>query len=144
MSSNRLPLLIRFALLLEPISPSFVSFWLRRKLKSWKNKGLIDARALSLIKKTAAQRNQEQIQSPEQSRKYVRRNKSHFRPISEQACAQQRAPVVRVSGVFFLLQRRSTRRQLLLSLRRRRVRAHPEAVHRNLRLSRSREKHQLL
>jgi hypothetical protein len=29
-------------LLLEPISPRFVSFWLRRRLKNWKNKGLID------------------------------------------------------------------------------------------------------
>jgi hypothetical protein len=41
-ASNHLPLLARFALFFEPISPRFVSFWLRRRLKKWKNRGLID------------------------------------------------------------------------------------------------------
>jgi len=35
-------LLARVILIFEPISPRFVSFLLRRKLKEWKNKGLID------------------------------------------------------------------------------------------------------
>ena len=41
--SRRLPsLLTEFILLFEPISPRFVSFLVGRKLKEWKNKGLID------------------------------------------------------------------------------------------------------
>jgi len=35
-------LLTEFILLFEPISPRFVSFLVGRKLKEWKNKGLID------------------------------------------------------------------------------------------------------
>ena len=42
MSSTLIPLLARFALFFEPISPRFVSFWLRRRLRKWKNRGLID------------------------------------------------------------------------------------------------------
>ena len=42
LSSHRVPLFVRFVLLLEPISPRFISFWLRRRLKDWKNRGLID------------------------------------------------------------------------------------------------------
>jgi hypothetical protein len=41
-ASDYLPLLARFALFFEPISPRFVSFWLRRRLRKWKNRGLID------------------------------------------------------------------------------------------------------
>jgi hypothetical protein len=29
-------------LFFEPISPRFVSFWLRRRLRKWKDRGLID------------------------------------------------------------------------------------------------------
>jgi hypothetical protein len=43
LSSNLLRLFARFALFFEPISPRFVSFWLRRRLKKWKSRGLIDA-----------------------------------------------------------------------------------------------------
>lgn len=35
-------LLVEFILLFEPISPRFVSFLVGRRLKEWKNKGLID------------------------------------------------------------------------------------------------------
>jgi hypothetical protein len=42
LSSILLPLLGRFALFLEPISPRFVSFWLGRRLKDWRSRGLID------------------------------------------------------------------------------------------------------
>ena len=35
-------LLARFILIFEPISPRFVSFLVGRKIKEWKNKGLID------------------------------------------------------------------------------------------------------
>ena len=41
MSSNLLRVFVRFALFFEPISPRFISFWLRRRLKDWKDKGLI-------------------------------------------------------------------------------------------------------
>ena len=33
----------RFVLFFEPISPRFISFWLRRRLKEWKRKGFIDS-----------------------------------------------------------------------------------------------------
>ena len=41
MSSRFYSLLVRFAFVLEPISPRFVSFLLGKKLKEWKNKQLI-------------------------------------------------------------------------------------------------------
>ena len=42
LSTSLSSLLARLVLLFEPISPRFVSFLLRRKLKEWKNEGLID------------------------------------------------------------------------------------------------------
>ena len=42
MSRSFSSLLAKFILLFEPISPRFVSFLVGRKLKEWKNKGLID------------------------------------------------------------------------------------------------------
>jgi len=42
MSSRFFSLLVRFGFIFEPISPRFVSFFLGRKLKEWKNKRLID------------------------------------------------------------------------------------------------------
>jgi len=42
MSSRFFSFLVRFAFIFEPISPRFVSFFLRRKLKEWKNRRLID------------------------------------------------------------------------------------------------------
>jgi hypothetical protein len=42
LSTSFSSLLVRFVLFFEPISPRFVSFLVRRKLKEWKNKGLID------------------------------------------------------------------------------------------------------
>ena len=41
MSSRLFSLLVRFGFIFEPISPRFVSFFLGRKLKEWKNKQLI-------------------------------------------------------------------------------------------------------
>ncbi len=40
-SSRLLSLLVRFGFVFEPVSPRFVSFFLERKLKEWKNKQLI-------------------------------------------------------------------------------------------------------
>ncbi len=42
LSSNLLRLFARFALFFEPISPRFISFWLGRRLKNWKDRGIID------------------------------------------------------------------------------------------------------
>ena len=42
MSSRFYSLLVRFGFVFEPISPRFVSLFLGRKLKEWKNKRLID------------------------------------------------------------------------------------------------------
>lgn len=42
LSTSFSSLRVRLVLLFEPISPRFVSFLLRRKLKEWKNEGLID------------------------------------------------------------------------------------------------------
>lgn len=42
LSSNLTRLFARFALFFEPISPRFVSFELERKLRKWKNSGIID------------------------------------------------------------------------------------------------------
>ena len=42
LSASFSSLLARLIPLFEPISPRFVSFFLRRKLKEWKNEGLID------------------------------------------------------------------------------------------------------
>jgi hypothetical protein len=42
MSSRLFSLLVRFGFVFEPISPRFISFFLGRKLKEWKNKRLID------------------------------------------------------------------------------------------------------
>lgn len=33
---------MRFIFFAEPISPRFISFWLRRRLGNWKQEGLID------------------------------------------------------------------------------------------------------
>ena len=41
MSSRLFSLLVRFGFVFEPISPRFISFFLGRKLKEWKNKRLI-------------------------------------------------------------------------------------------------------
>jgi hypothetical protein len=41
MSSRLFSLLVRFGFVFEPISSRFVSFFLGRKLKEWKNKRLI-------------------------------------------------------------------------------------------------------
>jgi len=41
MPSRFFSFLVRIAFILEPISPRFVSFFLGRKLKEWKNKRLI-------------------------------------------------------------------------------------------------------
>jgi len=41
-SSRFFSFLVRFAFIFEPISPRFVSFFLGRKLKEWKNRRLID------------------------------------------------------------------------------------------------------
>ncbi len=41
MSSRFYSLLARFVFTFEPISPRFISFFLGRKLKEWKNKRLI-------------------------------------------------------------------------------------------------------
>ena len=41
MSSRFFSLLVRVGFIFEPISPPFVSFFLGRKLKEWKNKQLI-------------------------------------------------------------------------------------------------------
>ena len=42
LSASLSSLLARLIPVFEPISPRFISFLLRRKLKEWKNKGLID------------------------------------------------------------------------------------------------------
>jgi hypothetical protein len=42
MSSRLFSLLVRFGFVFEPISPRFISFFLGRRLKEWKNKRLID------------------------------------------------------------------------------------------------------
>jgi len=42
LSSRLLSLFARFALLFEPISPPFISFWLQRRLRNWKSRGLVD------------------------------------------------------------------------------------------------------
>ena len=42
MSSSLLHLFVRVAFFFEPVSPRFMSFWLRRRLRGWKDGGLID------------------------------------------------------------------------------------------------------
>jgi len=42
MSSRFVSLLMRFVFLFEPATPRFVSFFLNRKLKEWKDKRLIN------------------------------------------------------------------------------------------------------
>jgi len=36
------PLLIRLSFVFEPLTPRFVSFFLKRRLREWKDKGLIN------------------------------------------------------------------------------------------------------
>jgi hypothetical protein len=42
LSSSLLRLFVNVAWFFEPVSPRFVSFWVRRRLRDWKNRGLID------------------------------------------------------------------------------------------------------
>jgi hypothetical protein len=42
LSSNLSRLFARIALFFEPVSPRFVSFWLKRRLKHWKDRGMVD------------------------------------------------------------------------------------------------------
>lgn len=51
LSSTLARLLARFAFFFEPISPRFVSLWLRRRLKNWKDRGLISGYELSIRRK---------------------------------------------------------------------------------------------
>lgn len=43
MSTDFSSVFARLVLFFEPISPRFISFWLRRRLKEWKRKGFIDS-----------------------------------------------------------------------------------------------------